>query len=146
VGDAATPYPDPAPASAPAIRLTLTPEPKLLSTVRLVVGSAGRRFGLDEEQVQDLKVAVSEACTLAIAALRAADLCEPLEIDLFEGTDRIGVEVRDRAPAWSRRMAVPGELFGDDDFSLALVSSLAADVKVGHRADGLHATTFWLDR
>jgi anti-sigma regulatory factor (Ser/Thr protein kinase) len=143
------PHPAPDGRSGPSVRLSLAPEPQLLGTVRLVVASAGRRFGLDEEQIQDLKVAVSEVCTASIGALRLAGLDQPVELDLFEDGGRFGVEVRDHAPDRAHTPAPfgeLGELVDEHDFSLALVESLAVEVMSGRDDDGAHVTRFWLDR
>lgn len=148
VPGSSTPPPGSGVRSVPAVRLSLAPEPQLLGTVRLVVASAGRRFGLDEEQVEDLKVAVSEACTVAIGALNLAGLTSPVELEVFETDGRFGVSVRDHAPELAHTPTALGELgqlVDGHDFSLALVESLAAEVRSGRDADGAHATTFWLD-
>jgi anti-sigma regulatory factor (Ser/Thr protein kinase) len=133
-------------AAGVAVRLELAPEPQLLGTLRLVVATAGRRYGLDEEAVQDLKVAVSEACAMSISVLRRAGLTTPVEVCMLERDDRLGVEVRDRAPGPRHAADGSGDLLPEHEFGLALVESLATEVRSGRDADGTYATTFWLDR
>jgi hypothetical protein len=78
---------------APAtVRLAIPPEPRLLGTVRLVVGIVARKAGMGEEGVEDLKVAVSETCAVAVGDLSRAGRLDPIEIDLVEGPDRFGIE------------------------------------------------------
>ena len=84
------------------VRLAFPPEPRLLGTVRLVVGIVARKAGMGAEGIEDLKVAVSETCAVAVGDLTRAGLPHPIEIDLVEGADRLGIEVRDRAPATAR--------------------------------------------
>jgi len=48
------------------LQLTLMRRPEYVSTVRLLVGSIGARLNLSYEEVEDIKLAVSEACTNAI--------------------------------------------------------------------------------
>lgn len=45
----------------------MPPAPEYVATVRLFVASVARHFGLAEEVLEDLKVAVSEACNDAIS-------------------------------------------------------------------------------
>jgi serine/threonine-protein kinase RsbW len=46
--------------------LRIPPDPQFVSLARLVVVTAARRAGMDEERVEDLRIAVSEATTNAI--------------------------------------------------------------------------------
>jgi len=48
--------------------LELPPEPISVGTARLFSATVARFFGTEEEAVEDLKLAVSEACTVAIRA------------------------------------------------------------------------------
>jgi anti-sigma regulatory factor (Ser/Thr protein kinase) len=133
---------------APAIvRLAFPPEPRLLGTIRLVVGIVARKAGMDEEGVEDLKVAVSETCAVAVGDLNRAGRLDPIEIDLVESADRFGIEVRDRAPTPA---AAPGDLAGgeidDRELGLALVGALVDDLKTSTLQDGGNRTSFWLRR
>ena len=129
---------------APAIvRLAIPPEPRLLGTIRLVVGIVARKAGMGEEGVEDLKVAVSETCAVAVGDLNRAGRLDPIEIDLVESADRFGIEVRDRAPA----PAAPAEGEIDDrELGLALVGALVDDLKTSTLQDGGNRTSFWLRR
>jgi anti-sigma regulatory factor (Ser/Thr protein kinase) len=129
---------------APAIvRLAFPPEPRLLGTIRLVVGIVARKAGMGEEGVEDLKVAVSETCAVAVGDLNRAGRLDPIEIDLGESADRFGIEVRDRAPA----SAAPAEGEIDDrELGLALVGALVDDLKTSTLQDGGNRTSFWLRR
>jgi len=129
---------------APAIvRLAFPPEPRLLGTIRLVIGIVARKAGMGEEGVEDLKVAVSETCAVAVGDLNRAGRLDPIEIDLVESADRFGIEVRDRAPA----SAAPAEGEIDDrELGLALVGALVDDLKTSTLQDGGNRTSFWLRR
>ena len=128
----------------PSVRLAVAPEPRLLGTVRLVVATAARRVGLDEEQIEDLKVAVSEACALSIHSMRDAGMVQPVEVDLYEDEGRFAIEVRDRAPEDGHPGAGAADGIEDRVFGLALVSALVAGVESSPRDGGGHATRFWL--
>jgi anti-sigma regulatory factor (Ser/Thr protein kinase) len=130
------------------VRLAFPPEPRLLGTVRLVVGVVARKAGMAEEGIEDLKVAVSETCAVAVGDLHRANRLDPIEVDLVETADRFGIEVRDRAPA-----AAPGGGGGavdaevdDRELGLALVGALVDDLKTSTMEDGSNRTSFWLRR
>ena len=129
------------------VRLALPPEPRLLGTVRLVVGTVARKAGLDEEGIEDLKVAVSETCAVAVGDLNRAGPPDPIEIDLLDGADRFGVEVRDRVPAGERGAAADADSGVDDrELGLALIGALVDDLKTATTDDGGNRTSFWLRR
>jgi serine/threonine-protein kinase RsbW len=48
------------------ITLTVPARPEFLRLVRLASADAGSRVGLDYEEVDDLKIAASEACSLVL--------------------------------------------------------------------------------
>ena len=129
------------------VRLAFPPEPRLLGTIRLVVGIVARKAGMGEEGVEDLKVAVSETCAVAVGDLNRAGLPDPIEVDLVEGPDRFGVEVRDRAPAPVPASGDPvdGEV-DDRELGLALVGALVDDLKTATLEGGGNRTSFWLRR
>jgi anti-sigma regulatory factor (Ser/Thr protein kinase) len=129
------------------VHLAFPPEPALLGTVRLVVGIVARKAGVDEEGVEDLKVAVSETCAVAVGDLTLAGLSTPIELDLVEEPDRLGVEVRDRAPAAPSAATIPEDGEVDDrQFGLALVGALVDGLHSTTLEGGGHSTRFWLRR
>ncbi len=132
------------------VRLSFPPEAQLLGTVRLVVGMVARKAGVDEEGIEDLKVAVSETCAVAVTDLAWAGLDAPIELDVIVEPDRFGIEVRDRAPATQdppRRTTEENGDLDDRQFGLALVGALVDDLASEPLADGHgHRTRFWLHR
>jgi anti-sigma regulatory factor (Ser/Thr protein kinase) len=134
--------------AAPAIvRLAFPPEPRLLGTIRLVVGIVARKAGMGAEGIEDLKVAVSETCAVAVGDLTRSGRQDPIEIDLVDAADRFGIEVRDRAPAPAQRPAGPGDGEVDDrELGLALVGALVDDLKTATLEGGGNRTSFWLRR
>jgi len=129
------------------VRLAFPPEPRLLGTVRLVVGIVARKAGMGAEGIEDLKVAVSETCAVAVGDLARAGRRDPIEVDLVEAPDRFGIEVRDRAPAPALDPGGPGDAEVDDrELGLALVGALVDDLKTSALEDGGNRTSFWLRR
>lgn len=77
--------------------LQIPASPEYIGIVRLVVSSlASARRALADERVDDLKLAVSEACTNAIEAHQAAGSPEPVVVRVHEGDERLEVEISDR--------------------------------------------------
>src|SRR6266699_641147 len=114
------------------VHLAFPPQARLLGTIRLVVGIVARKAGIDEEGIEDLKVAVSETCAVAVADLARAGLSSPIELDLIEDVERFGVEVRDRAPLDGRKVGgFDMEDLDDRQFGLALVGAVV--VSAFHR-------------
>jgi anti-sigma regulatory factor (Ser/Thr protein kinase) len=132
------------------VRLSFPPEAQLLGTVRLVVGMVARKAGVDEEGIEDLKVAVSETCAVAVTDLAWAGLDAPIELDVIIEPDRFGIEVRDRAPSTQdppRRTTDENGDLDDRQFGLALVGALVDDLASEPLEDGRgHRTRFWLHR
>nr|HWD43161.1 ATP-binding protein [Actinomycetota bacterium] len=129
------------------VRLAFPPEPRLLGTVRLVVGIVARKAGMDAEGIEDLKVAVSETCAVAVGDLNRAGLADPIEVDLVEGAGRLGIEVRDHAPASAQAAGGPRDGEVDDrELGLALVGALVDDLKTSALEGGGNRTSFWLRR
>jgi anti-sigma regulatory factor (Ser/Thr protein kinase) len=127
------------------VRLALPPEARLLGTIRLVVGTAARNAGIDEEGIEDLKIAVSETCAVAMADLARAGVASPIELDLIEDGKRFGVEVRDRAPAEGRSTdGFDIEDLDDRQFGLALVGALVDDLDSAPLEGGGHRIRFWV--
>jgi anti-sigma regulatory factor (Ser/Thr protein kinase) len=129
------------------VRLAFPPEPRLLGTVRLVVAVVARKAGMGEEGIEDLKVAVSETCAVAVGDLNRAGRPDPIEVDLVESADRFGIEVRDRAPAPTGAGGDPADGEVDDrELGLALVGALVDDLKTATLEGGGNRTSFWLRR
>lgn len=81
-----------------------------VSTARAFVAAVARSVDLGEPVVEDLKLAVSEACTLCIAG-RASESAEPLVVILE--TDPNGVTIR-IADSVRRADGSPKESLGQD--------------------------------
>lgn len=81
----------------PAIELEIPARPEFVALARLVVSSlASSRRDLADERIDDLKLAVSEACTNAIEAHRAADTHDRVLLRCEEYNDRLEIVVLDR--------------------------------------------------
>jgi serine/threonine-protein kinase RsbW len=80
-----------------AIELQIPARAEFVALVRLVVSSlASARRILADDRIDDLKLAVSEACTNAIEAHGAASLDDRIVVRCWESDDRLEVSVEDR--------------------------------------------------
>jgi serine/threonine-protein kinase RsbW len=80
-----------------AIELEIPARPEYVALARLVVSSlASTRRDLSDDRIDDLKVAVSEACTNAIEAHGAASTDDSVVVRCAEFDDRLEVFIEDR--------------------------------------------------
>ncbi|HEV3473097.1 MAG TPA: ATP-binding protein, partial [Actinomycetota bacterium] len=80
----------------PTVEIDIPPRSSYVGVVRLAVASLARAEGLDEEQVEDLRIAVSEACANAVLAHEEQDSDEPVSVRWIQDDSRIVIEVADR--------------------------------------------------
>ena len=79
------------------LELEIPASAEFIAIARLVVSSlATARRALADDRIDDLKLAVSEACTNAIEAHGAADTDEHVRVRVWEGDERLEVSVDDR--------------------------------------------------
>ena len=79
------------------IELEIPARPEFVGLARLVVSSlASSRRALEDDRIDDLKLAVSEACTNAIEAHVEVDVDERVIVRWHEAEDRLEVAVEDR--------------------------------------------------
>ena len=71
-----------------------------VGVVRLALASLARSAGLDEEVVDDLKIAVSEACANAVLSNEDAGGDAPVTVTWTDSGDRLTVEVGDRGSVY----------------------------------------------
>ena len=71
-------------------RLQLAPEASLIVTARLFASGLARLAGCGEERVEDVKLAVSEACGLALSA---GEFTDSLTVDVHKDAHRLTFEV-----------------------------------------------------
>jgi serine/threonine-protein kinase RsbW len=78
------------------IEIEIPPRSVYVGVVRLALGSLARASGLDEETVDDLKIAISEACANAVLAQEAAGSDAPVRITWSDDDEPgIVIEVHD---------------------------------------------------
>jgi anti-sigma regulatory factor (Ser/Thr protein kinase) len=79
------------------VRLFFSPAPVHVRTARLVGVAVARRAGVAEELLDEVRLAIGEACTRAVALHRQYGLRDPVMVEMFDD-DPYTVQVTDRAP------------------------------------------------
>jgi serine/threonine-protein kinase RsbW len=132
------------------VELTFSPLPAHVRTARLIATAVARRGGVEETLLDEVRLAVGEACSRAVEAHRQQCPEEPVRVELRDGADRFEVVVTDRVrdddPAGS---GVPGslvdvaELNGDLNLGFAVIAGLADDVDITSTPSGVEITMSW---
>ncbi|MET8980842.1 ATP-binding protein [Streptomyces sp. NPDC004539] len=111
------------------VELRFSALPEHVRTARLVAAAVARRAGVDEAVLDEVRLAVGEACTRAVGLHQSAGLTAPVKVALIEEEKQFSIEVGDEAPS-----SAPGGASGaepeEDDMGLAVISGLVDDVQV----------------
>jgi serine/threonine-protein kinase RsbW len=91
------------------VEMSFTPLPVHVRTARLVATAVARRSGVDEALLDEVRLAVGEACSRAVEAHQAQCPTEPVRIELTGTDERFEVVVTDAVTA-----AAPDGLDGLD--------------------------------
>ena len=75
------------------VQIEIPPRPEYVGVIRLALASLARQAGFDEERVDELRIAVSEACTSAVMATDEANLDTPVSVLWDEEEDRVTVQI-----------------------------------------------------
>ncbi len=78
------------------VQLQIPPRSPYVGVVRLALSSLARAAGLDEEKIDDIKIAVSEACANAVLSNEEAHSDDPVVISWDETDDAVRIEVAGR--------------------------------------------------
>ena len=97
------------------VEVTFTPLPAHVRTARLVATAVARRSGVDESLLDEVRLAVGEACSRAVEAHRRHCPAEPIRIEMTDQDQRFVVTVSDHAPTGPARPAAPATDIGSPD-------------------------------
>ncbi|HWH29215.1 MAG TPA: ATP-binding protein [Mycobacteriales bacterium] len=147
------------------VELLLSPLPSHVRTARLVVVAAARRAGLDDELVDELRLALGEACARAVGLHARHVPDQPVQVTISDTAGGLSVQVTDQGPAAGpavddvsagllesdgdgSRSDFTGvdrmlDALVDPDVALAVVTGLVDDVDVEHGPGGTVVTMRW---
>ena len=122
----------------PAVQLRFPPKAGHVRTARLVAVAAARRSGLDDVRLDELRVAVGEACTRALHRCVAAGVQDPLLLTIDDTENGLTVEVTDQC-------SLAATDAQEDPVVVALLQGLADAVEVldGPRGAGGRIRLEW---
>ncbi|HUB41853.1 MAG TPA: ATP-binding protein [Streptosporangiaceae bacterium] len=143
------------------VELTFTALPVHVRTARLVATAVARRSGVDESLLDEVRLAVGEACSRAVEGHQLYCPGEPVRLALTDLAGRFEVEVTDTCLPGGRSPGGPGS--GPDpagagressaiagaeaDFhaglGIAVIEGLADDVQISETAAGTSIRMSW---
>ncbi len=155
------------------VEVTFTPLPVHVRTARLVATAVARRSGVAESLLDEVRLAVGEACSRAVEAHLRHCPGQPIRVALTDDAEQFEVVVTDAVPdaehgmpagtvaangstavpsavpaGFSGSVAVDGEvpLRLPDGVGLAVIAGLADDVRVAPAGSGTSVTMSWKRR
>jgi anti-sigma regulatory factor (Ser/Thr protein kinase) len=141
----------------PTVELLFSALPEHVRTARLVAAAVARRAGVDEAVLDEVRLAVGEACSRAVGLHRASGLDRPVRVVLTEEEKKFSIEVGDEVPgpaAPGGTDGVPARADGpaphpaspstqlseeseeEGEMGLAVISGLVDDVEVISNENG----------
>jgi serine/threonine-protein kinase RsbW len=139
------------------VEVTFTPLPVHVRTARLVATAVARRSGVAESLLDEVRLAVGEACSRAVEAHLRHCPGQPIRVALTDDAEQFEVVVTDAVP--DAEHGVPAGFGGGsvvidgevplrlpDGVGLAVIAGLADDVRVATAGSGTSVTMSWKRR
>jgi serine/threonine-protein kinase RsbW len=119
------------------VEVSFTPLPAHVRTARLVATAVARRSGVSENLMDEVRLAVGEACSRAVEthALRCPDV--PVRVALSNAGGRFEIEVVNAGRPGADGTPMPA------GFSLAVIAGLADDVQISETESGTSVKMSW---
>ncbi len=135
------------------VQIDVPAEAGYLSLVRMLVHTLAQRRDLDDERIEDLVLAVSEACGWVVGSRRTADTPRPVQVRWSESENACVIEVTDTTSQDGDAPSVPspdevvlppdpGRAALEGELSLPLVLALVDEVtsSAGPNGSSVHMT------
>jgi hypothetical protein len=134
------------------VHLAFSPDPAYVRTVRLVAAAVARRSGVAADLLDEIRLAIGEACSRAIALHHRHGLRDLIEVRMSDG-EHFTIRVTDHSPtglttpggtaeAPGGRIPLVGAEATEDseityDMAVTLLTGLVADLKVTNSPSGV---------
>lgn len=139
------------------VEMSFTPLPAHVRTARLVATAVARRSGVDEALLDEVRLAVGEACSRAVEAHQLHCPAEPVRVALTGSRERFEVVVSDCVAGNGRGGEAAGSGSGEaagngtggetavlpQELGLAVIAGLADDVEIARTDEGLSIRMSW---
>jgi anti-sigma regulatory factor (Ser/Thr protein kinase) len=146
------------------VEVSFTAVPAHVRTARLVALAVARRAGVSDELIDEVRLAVGEACSRAVGVNQGKAPESPVVMRLVDEQDRFTVEVVDVGPLEAsitgpedldldtEALTAPADEDAGRDplpdllppgFGLAVISGLVENVAVTSEVDGTHVRMTW---
>ncbi|QHC26220.1 ATP-binding protein [Streptomyces sp. GS7] len=118
------------------VELRFSALPEHVRTARLVAAAVARRAGVDEAVLDEVRLAVGEACSRAVGLHESHGIEDPVRVVLIEDEKKFSIEVGDGvsgpggAGGAEAEGAAEADAEGEDEMGLAVISGLVDDVEV----------------
>jgi anti-sigma regulatory factor (Ser/Thr protein kinase) len=115
------------------VELRFSALPEHVRTARLVAAAVARRAGVDEAVLDEVRLAVGEACSRAVGLHVSHDIAAPVWVLLIEDEKKFSIEVGDEVVGQAGAHGsgdADGDVEGEDEMGLAVISGLVDDVEV----------------
>ena len=123
-----------------SVRLTIPAKPEYITLGRLTLTALAGVRRVSDETLQDLKLALTEACTNSVQHAYQDGRVGTVEILYELEPDRLAVEVADQGPGFEvAEDGDGGDGHGEPSESglgIAIIRALADEVEIGRRDDG----------
>jgi len=156
------------------VEVTFTPLPVHVRTARLVATAVARRSGVAESLLDEVRLAVGEACSRAVEAHQRHCPGQPIRVSLTDDGEQFQVVVTDAVQGSERDLPAgvslpagtgaeggngaalgvgfaepsggPVPLRLSEDVGLAVIAGLADDVRIASAGPGTSVTMIWKRR
>ncbi|WP_329021685.1 ATP-binding protein [Streptomyces sp. NBC_00690] len=121
------------------VELRFSAQPEHVRTARLVAAAVARRAGVDEAVLDEVRLAVGEACSRAVGLHRSHGVDAPIRVVLTDEEKAFSIEVGDEVPlpgtsgppdASGAARGVDEDADGEDEMGLAVIRGLVDDMDV----------------
>jgi len=117
---------------ADLLKINVPGKPEYVGTVRMAAASVASSAGFDIEAIDDIKVAISEACTNIVCHSHGEELNFSYEVSLEIEKEKLTIRVEDQGKGYDLEEyeePVPGEL-RERGLGLFIIRALMDDVVV----------------
>ncbi|KAB2351025.1 ATP-binding protein [Actinomadura rudentiformis] len=135
------------------VELSFSALPVHVRTARLIVTAVARRSGVAEALLDEVRLAVGEACSRAVEAHRRHCPDEPVRLELNGAGSRFEVVVSDTVPGDDAAGGLPPAAASDEtdfllddgaaELGLAVIAGLADDVEIESTPKGVQIRMSW---